>query len=196
MRHMTAAEASRNFSRVQSDAEAGPVVVTHHGKPRLVVLSAEAFEGLGAEREGARAEGGNVERRRLDLVLDNVAEGFVAIGGDWRFRAINRAAELYLGRPRDGLIGRALTDAFPVLEGTEAQANLRRAMEQGELVRFAWRSVVHPGRRIEVQAFPVPAPGGEVGVVFSNVGERERLEAELRAARARVAALERALAER
>lgn len=42
--YATAAEVSRNFGRWQDQALAGPVVVTHHGRPRVVVVSAQQYD--------------------------------------------------------------------------------------------------------------------------------------------------------
>lgn len=53
-------------------------------------------------------------------------------------------------------------------------------MHFGEEVSFGWSSVVHQGRRVHMRAFPLPLPAGGIGVLFSNLGEVERLEGQER----------------
>lgn len=186
---MTAVEVGRAFGRAQAAAADGPVVVTHHGRERLAILSWEDYRRLLRGHQAARGAEAEAARRSFLLVLDAVAEAFVSIDRDWRFTAVNRAAELYFGRPRGELVGRVWTEAFPGLGGTEAEAQLRRALEGGEAVEFAWDSRVYPGRRIAVRAFPLPRPEGGVGVLFAGRSERDRLEFRLRGAEARLRGL-------
>jgi prevent-host-death family protein len=188
-RRLTAVEANRNFGRVQEEAARGPVVITHHGRPRFAMLAYETYRKLvagEAEESGSSAAG---QRRKLLLILDSIAEGYISISRDWRYVTINRVAEFYLGRPREELVGRLVAEVFPQFRGTEAETRLRRVMEQGEVADFAWSSVVHPARRIGVRAFPLPTPEGGVGVLFSNISERERLERRVRALEARLEAV-------
>ena len=43
---VSSAELNRRFGEVQARAQRGPVVVTHHGRPRLVLLTTESFSEL------------------------------------------------------------------------------------------------------------------------------------------------------
>lgn len=188
-RRITAVDASRTFGRVQEEAARGPIVITRHGRPRLAMLPYESYRTLVAGEAGAAGRAESGLRRKLLLILDSIAEGYVSISRDWRYVTINRIAEFYLGRPREELVGRLVPEVFPQFRGSDAEAQLKRAMEQGEVVDFAWSSVVHPSRRVEVHAFPLPTPEGGVGVLFSNISERERLERRVRALEARLEAM-------
>lgn len=52
MKEITAQEFQRNFAEAQDTALVEPLTVTRHGKPRLVVMSVEAFREL--RRAGRR----------------------------------------------------------------------------------------------------------------------------------------------
>ena len=190
MASITAGELNRSFGRVQEEVTNGPLVVTHHGKPRLMLLSMDSYRQLERAAESAAQQENALQRFKLQTVLDNISEAYISLDRKWHYRTINRAAELYLGQPRDELIGRVWNDPFPAIGASEAERQLRRAMEHGELVQFEWASVVHPGRRIEIRAFPLPLPEGGIGIVFSNRVEREELERRLRLAEGYVETLE------
>ncbi|WP_299819816.1 PAS domain-containing protein [uncultured Jannaschia sp.] len=174
---LTAAEATRNFGRVRELAIRAPVVVTHHGRDKLAILSMRDYATLQA---GPESPGDTVQRQKLMLILDGISEGYVSLDPEWRYVTINRVAELFLGQPREALIGRILPEAFPQIRGTRAEAQLRRAMDHGEEVSFDWGSLVHRGRRLHARAFPLPAPSGGIGILFSNLGATERLETQER----------------
>lgn len=182
---MTAAEATRNFGRVQEMVARSPVIVTHHGRDRLAILNMEEYERLVAGPGDEDA----AQRRKLLLILDSISEGYISLNREWRYVTINRVAELFIGQPREELVGRVWTEAFPAAAGTYAEAQLRRAMYQGEEVTFDWDSVVHEGRRIHTRAFPLPTPAGGIGVLFANLGEKDRLEGQERLQRASLRSL-------
>ncbi|PZX09828.1 PAS domain S-box-containing protein [Palleronia aestuarii] len=174
---VTAAEATRNFGRVQEMVIRSPVIVTHHGRAKLAILGVEEFERLG---DAPKPEVDPSQRRKLLLILDSISEGYISLDSEWRYVTVNRAAELFLGQPREDLIGRVMTEAVPRIRGTLAEAQLRRAMYHGEDVSFGWDSVLHEGRRLHMRAFPLPLPTGGIGILFANTGERERLEGQER----------------
>ena len=43
---VTAASVQRNFGRYRDAARRGPVTVTHHGRPSVVIVAAEEYERL------------------------------------------------------------------------------------------------------------------------------------------------------
>ena len=186
-RRITALEANRNFGRIQEQAAEGPVIGTHHGRARLAILSIDAYDRLrAAARAGTEeAEQRARERAKLLLILDSISEGYFSLDRDWRVTTVNRVAEQYVGRPRGDMLGRRLQELFPKLRGTSVEAQLRRVLEQGEAVDFPFASVLHPGRRLEVHGFPLPLSGGGVGVLFVNVGARDRLIERIRLLEAR-----------
>ena len=178
---LTAAEATRNFGRVRELAAQSPVIVTHHGRDKLTILSMEDYAKLCGQPQ---LQDDSAQRRKLLLILDSISEGYISLDPEWRYVTINRVAELFLGQSREELIGRVWSDAFPSIKGTHAETQFCRAMHHGEEVSFEWASVVHKGRRIHARAFPLPVPTGGIGVLFSNLGEMKRLETQGRLQRA------------
>ena len=70
-----AAELTRNFGLWQDRSAHGPVFVTHHGRPRVVLMSISTFEGLGKVPPTPSAIGMDPV---TGLLLDRLDEGFVA----------------------------------------------------------------------------------------------------------------------
>ena len=175
---MTAAEVVKNFRLVQQEVMRRPVIVTRHGKPGMAILPYTEW------RDGKASA-----RRKLLAVIDQLDEAYLGLDGAWQISALNRPAELYFGMPRAQIMGVRLGDAFPAIVGTEAEGYLQRAMEQGEEVNFAWKSVLHPDRKITVCAFPLPRDEGGIGVLFKSVPESEALRAELSLEQKRMAAV-------
>lgn len=86
---------------------------------------------------------------KLLSILENMREGFCAVGRDWRIRAVNRGAEASLGQLRAKLVGQSLWDVLPGVAGTTLETELQRAMrdrtpaqfESNALVTGAWHAV-------------------------------------------------------
>ncbi len=116
-----------------------------------------------------------------DEVLDTITDGFIALDAAWRYVFINRAAERYLGRPRERLLGRVVWEVFPEAVGTELEAQYRRAAGGTEPIEFENVSPV-TGRWLSQRVFP--GPNGLV-VYFRDVTERHQAEHALREAEAR-----------
>ena len=172
-RTITAAEATRNFGRLQEEVVSGPITLTHHGRARMILLSPEHYETL-----GGGGGGGANEAPRLDgisFALDEMEEGFIALDQDDRFAAVNRVAEFYFGRTRDDLIGRDWVEALPVIGRSGMVEIIESVRAQGRPRRLSWDSVIRDGRRLELNIFPIPNARGWIGVVFSNISEVEQL---------------------
>src|SRR4051794_36060592 len=90
----TAAEISRNFGQWQDRALQAPVRVTHHGRPRVVIVSAAEFERLLTDREESfespswTAAAKDAEGA-LATLMDGMAEGFIALDANLRITAAN-----------------------------------------------------------------------------------------------------------
>ncbi|WP_349370330.1 type II toxin-antitoxin system prevent-host-death family antitoxin [Salinarimonas sp.] len=187
---ISAAEVSRNFGAAQEQAQDAPVVVTHHGKPRVALLDYAEYERL---REAGRPplQGGDAEalRRKLRLLLDAIAEGYVSLDAEWRIVTVNRVAEFYFGRDRAEVEGRVLWDVFPAAAGGRVAHELGRAMKGGEVVAFEASSPTFPERLVDVRAYPLPLPEGGIAILFSNATERRRLTEALAKSESRLRAL-------
>ena len=171
-RTITAAEATRNFGRLQEEVVAGPITLTHHGRARMILLSPEQYEALA----GGEAPAGHEPRvDGISFALDEMEEGFVALDAEGRFATVNRVAEFYFGRSRDDLIGRDWVEALPVIGRSGMVEIIESVRAQGRPRRLSWDSVIRDGRRLELNIFPIPNARGWIGVVFSNISEVEQL---------------------
>jgi PAS domain S-box-containing protein len=184
---VSAAEIIRNFGHWQAKALREPVVVTHHGRPRLMLVSVEAWE----DRLKAPAAAEPQEESDADAVypalLNHMTEGFVAYDHELNILAVNPAAEAFLERSSAELVGRHFSQAFPTAVRSITHERLQRVVRTGEAVHYEARSTVQPGRRIAVNAFPYR---GGAGVVFVNTTDQERLGDNQDVYRALVDALE------
>ncbi len=117
----------------------------------------------------------------LARILDNIADGVVALDRQWRVVHVNRAAEELLRRPREGLIGRDFWLAFPELLGSSFDTELHRAVAEQEMVTF---EAAHPtlGVTLDVRAHP-SADG--LSCSFRDATARRREEARFADALAR-----------
>lgn len=167
---VTAAEIIRNFGYWQQQAMSRPVTVTHHGRARVTLISAEEYERLvGSARQHNVTPSGTMA---LETVLENMAEGFILFDGQMKVTRINAVAEAWFGRDRSQLIGTDPTVAFGDIYDSIVADGLRKAMADGEITNFEAPSSLFPGRRIRVRVFPYQ---DGIGVLFTNITELERL---------------------
>jgi PAS domain S-box-containing protein len=138
-------------------------------------VGAQDHQPGGAER----AHGGSSlsANPSADAILDEIGEGFLALGPDWRFTAFNRAAEEIFGIPRAQIIGQLLWDVSPNIIGTEFERNYRLAMSGRKRHEFSAYSPLQPDRYHEVRVFPLAAG---IGVAFRDVTSRQSVDRALR----------------
>jgi len=113
----------------------------------------------------------------VDAILEEIGEGFFALGRDWRFTAFNRAAEEIFGLTRGAVVGRTLWEVSPGVVGTEFERRYRLVMAERVRQAFEIHSVRRPDRYHEVRAFPL-ADG--IGVAFRDVTDRQGMSRALR----------------
>ncbi|HSQ66841.1 MAG TPA: PAS domain-containing protein [Polyangiaceae bacterium] len=109
-------------------------------------------------------------------ILDEAPGGFMALGRDWRLLYVNAAGARKLGHTPESLIGRDIWEAFPPAVGGPFWHAYHRAMDAREVVEFEEYYAPLDGS-FEVRAYPIEFG---IGVYFSEVSERNRLEAALR----------------
>jgi prevent-host-death family protein len=163
-----AAELMRNFGRWQDRAAHGPVFVTNHGRPRLVLMSIEEFERLGPLPP---ATSGIAMDPVTGLLLDRLDDGFVAFDDREIVRRINTAAALYFRRPAEEVVGLPLDQLADPTGNAESIGYVRRAISAGEVGMFEMASASYPGEIIRVQIFPFPGGGA---CLFRNVTPQRR----------------------
>jgi prevent-host-death family protein len=171
----SAADISRNFGDWQSKAMTGPVTITHHGRPRLVLASIDLFKemSLPPASESGQAEFSHTNAQ-LRAVLNQMRDGFMALDSDLKMVDVNPAAELYLGISRDECLGRDVRDINPEVVDSIALDFYKRVLRTREpvefKVKFAWRDRPY----VNMQVFPYD--DGGVAVIFANLASREEAD--------------------
>jgi len=158
-----AAELMRNFGRWQDRTAHGPVFVTNHGRPRVVLMSIEEYERIGYLPP---AKAGIAMDPVTGLLLDRLDEGFVAFDEHEIVRRINTAAALYFRRPAEEIVGLGLNQLGDPAGNAQSIGYVRRAMSAGEVGSYDMASASYPGAIIRVQIFPFPGGGA---CLFRNV---------------------------
>lgn len=180
-RFVTAAEITRNFGLWQDRAAQGPLVVTHHGRPRCVMLSADAYETLAG---GFPAVGDARERDAIAhaLLSERIDRAFLALDGHLRITEANSLAATMLDRSREHLVGQPLSEAAPMLASGIAGAALRRVLRTSEGARL----MVPAEPALDVHAFAWP---GGAALLFHALGPDDDVEPRLAESAARGAAI-------
>src|SRR5882757_3896933 len=122
-RYVTAAEITRNFGMWQDRANQAPVVVTHHGRTRCVLLSADAYEAM-SSHSGRAMEPGEQAAIEHTLLVERIDEGFLTLDPVLNLRQVNTLAVMMLGRSREMLEGLSLADVIPGIIGGPLEAQL------------------------------------------------------------------------
>lgn len=167
-RFVTAAEITRNFGMWQDRAAQAPLVVTHHGRPRVVMIAAEDYELL--SRPPAEHGATSTDGTALGLLVERIDGGFAAFDAQLRFVRLNGAALVHFDLPVDALVGRSLVELFPALDGGPVPALLRRVARSSEAASLETPSLLRPGRLLRLHAFPWP---GGLALLFRDVAEEE-----------------------
>jgi len=164
----TAAEVSRNFGRWQDEAINGPVVVTHHGRIRVVLISAAQYGKWSSGSLSVAAPLSTDEglEARLAALLAYTRDGFIAVDRAFVVIEANRAAEDFYGRTRAKLVGAHLFEAIPGSEGSAIVERMKRVAVSGQADRLETRSSVFPDRQIRCEIFPYH---DGVGVLIENL---------------------------
>ncbi|MDG2529972.1 PAS domain-containing protein [Caulobacter endophyticus] len=186
---VTAGEISRNFGQWQDVALSGPVIVTHHGRPRVVMISAEHYAAAGLDEGPAGFDNDSalqtVETAR-SAILGHLNEAFVALDPDLRITAVNTVFEDLKGASAAQLVGLAWNEVFSAPVQALIGEQFRRVLRTGETLEFESESTVQSGRSFGVRVFPYP---GGVAALFVNRTEERDLRARLDRASALEAAL-------
>lgn len=148
---VTAAEITRNFGMWQDRARDAPVVVTHHGRPRCVLLSANSFDAL-RQPDNVEAGAGQV-RLEQDILAERIDAGFLVLDQLLDVVAANTMASVLFETGREEMAGARLSELIPDFIDGVVEAQLRRALRYRESVRT---SIALKGERLHLHAFPWP----------------------------------------
>jgi PAS domain S-box-containing protein len=130
------------------------------------------------ERERAARAEAERARQETRAILEGISDGFFALDRERRFVYVNREAERFWGKPREGLVGKDIREVFPRAVGSEAYRAIERAAKEGVATEFEMASSVVAGAWVAGRVYPSAAEG--LSVHFRDVTERKRAEDELR----------------
>jgi len=134
------------------------------------------------------------ERDRLTVTLTSIGEGVIATGQDGAVKLMNAVAGDLTGRAPGSVVGVPVDEVLPLHAGSGEQPVerlMRDVIGKGETVRLASPEVflvdrMNAVRDVELVAAPIKDMQGTVMgmvIVFNDVTERNRMEAEVLKAR-------------
>lgn len=183
---VTSAEFVRQFGRWQDRVATSPLVVTHHGRERLVALSVENYQALVGGAGAERGQGLTESDARLATLIERIGQGFLAIDEMLCVIEANPMACAHLGGQAAVPIGELLADACPDLAKSLLYSHIVRAARAGEAATFDAPSPGYPGHWLACQTFPY---GRGAACLFTNVTDEMETRAQLRAKAALAAAM-------
>ena len=166
-RFVSAAEITRNFGMWQDRAAQGPVIVTHHGRPRCVLVSAATWNAMSAIEPMPDGERALIEH---DLLAERIDSGFIALDTDLMIRGTNALGAMMLGHARETLVGLSFGEAMPVLADGPVGGQIRRTLRSGEDGRL---TAPHGGGKLRVHVFPWP---DGVALTLRPAGEEDEAD--------------------
>jgi diguanylate cyclase (GGDEF)-like protein/PAS domain S-box-containing protein len=139
------------------------------GEDALVCIGRDITEAKNVEKE-LRAV-----RRRSQVILDSIMDGFVSVDHEWRFTYVNGQVQILLGRPTYELLGRTIWDVFPASIGKDVRSVYEEAVSAGTPVTFSGYSP-EAQKWLELRVYPY-ADG--VTVLLQDVTQLKDKEAQL-----------------
>ena len=171
----------------------GEVVPDRHGRVARLVGSCwditDRWEALHRAEE-ARTDA-EAARGEMENILGRVADGFVAVDRDCRYRYINESARRVLGRDPLSLIGKRMWDEFPEVRGHEFQRACEQALAEQRPV-YVWTYFQPWDRWFEGRIHPSPEG---LSIFFTDVTEQQKAQENLRASAEQLRALSARLSE-
>ena len=128
------------------------------------------------ERKQIEAKARKSDERARDF-FDSLTDGFVGYDRQWRMMYANEAAVAAVRLPREKLIGGALWELFPEHDASDFGAACRQVMSERVPLHREDHWARH-GVWFENHLFPIPEG---IAVMFRDISERKRAEAEMRA---------------
>ncbi len=124
--------------------------------------------------ERVQAEAAVIEAHaRTSAVLQSIADAYYSLDDQWRFVAVNSAAERApFGRPASELLGKVIWEVFPNLPGTRIHQHYLDAKERRSQEHYEAPSPLN-GRWYEVFMFPRL---GRLDVYLRDIDDRKKAE--------------------
>jgi PAS domain-containing protein len=152
-REVSAAEVVRNFGLWQDQALAQPILITHHGRPRVAMVSMDEYHAMDAVGEaltGALNGAGD----DLNLAILNQAPfAFVAVDARMLIVGVNSALETLAGVPAVELLDRPWK--VDLIHGSPLfSQHLERTARTGEPAEFEFAAGWRAGNVYAARTFP------------------------------------------
>jgi two-component system CheB/CheR fusion protein len=106
-------------------------------------------------------------------ILRSITDGFAVLDKQWRFTYVNHRFEEIarpLQRTSSNVLGKNIWNEFPELQGSDAEAQFRRAVEQNAPVQFEYASPIL-NRTFDIRAYPSES---SLSLYILDVSERKR----------------------
>ncbi|AHM60788.1 PAS domain-containing protein [Flammeovirgaceae bacterium 311] len=87
------------------------------------------------ESEAAQAEL-KKNTDKLDIVIDNITDGFYILDREWRFIKANKVFSEIVGFPTEQILGSLIWEVLPKIKGDELFAYYQKAVEENITLRF------------------------------------------------------------
>ena len=162
-------------------------------KPRLPP-PAERTERVDETQHPAERRAVNLRRaldRRVASVLESVTHAFLALDRDWRVTYANPEAARLNGTTPEALIGRDHWETWPETVGSTLERHYRQAVAEQTPAHFVHH---YPAEDVWHEVHAYPADDGGLAVLYRDISEERRAEAERDKLAVALAARERELA--
>ncbi|MCL6710987.1 PAS domain S-box protein [Pseudomonas sp. R2.Fl] len=183
------------------DTDAPAILAVHHAEPRIWTAAEQALVRDVGERTSASVLRTRVavELRRSEArfrqLFESIDQGFCIIdvlfdadghAWDYRFIEINGAFARHTGLA--DVVGRTAREVVADLEGSWYELYGEVALT-GQPRRFEKQTLGMGGRWFEVYAFPLEGIGHQLGILFSDISERRRINDAVRESQVQLAAV-------
>src|SRR5260370_25614391 len=137
-----------------------------------VVAAAVLFDRLkSAAREAV------CDPKRTAERLESIRDGFLALDHEFRVTYVNPAAEILMGKPEAGLLGKSVWEVYPEPLRTIAEANCRRALSEYTPLHFEYRDSLL-NKWFDVSIYP--STDGGLSVSFREITGEKQAQAMMR----------------
>ena len=144
---------------------------SHGSAPRCCIVA------MGASPGGSdvfqEIEGLDAANNTTNQILRSITDGFAVLDKQWRFTYVNQRFEELarpLQRSSSNVFGKNIWHEFPELRGSDAEAQIRDAMEKQVPVHFEYTSPIL-GRTFHIRAYPSE---NSLSIYILDITERRR----------------------
>lgn len=161
---VSAADLVRNFGFWQEKAISGPVFITHHRRDRLVLLSIDQYNSIGAasaeptsgndgSRPQARGPADNTITE-LSAIIENMNDAYLLLDPDETILRINSRLEALWMVSRDQLIGRKVREFLPVHRSSLILQKIKRVLLTQQPETLEYKAAGIPGLTLSTRIWP------------------------------------------